>query len=299
MKAKNLLLAVAAIMLATIACVQDLVPAQVTNVQATTTVQPMLSAAPVENTPTPIAQAVAPVGECSLTDGTAQMQIQRSENEWVVDPANLKVVAGYNNTALGHDVSQLGGCDMWAEYESPDSKEHIIDVLRDDPTKQLAYLGADGMYHIPQPKGGSFWVGPANWNTSDFSTPKPPIAYEMAAERNANQLTNVSGSYDWPEIVKLPDGSIKTFEVGYQYGGYYTGCNDLSVPAPFYVAGTIVGSQYNASIGMAGCYVAVKLDGTWTYWLNAKDNVLYTTAEAELFPKSASEADVQAWIAQH
>lgn len=272
-------------------------------VASATPFQPSVSAAsatPMILAQDPAIENVAPpaaLEPCSLTDGTAQIQIKKSGNEWIVDPRNLVVVAGYNNTAPGHDVSQLSGCDMWAEFESNHSKEHFIFVLRDTPGAALAYLAADGLFHINQPKGGSFWVGPAYWNTADFGTQKPPIAYEMAAERNANQLTNVSGAYDWPEIVYSPDETTKVFPVGFQYGAYYTGCDDLADTAPFYVAGTILGSQFVASIGMKGCYIAVKLDGQWTYWQNAKDNVLYGTAEAYLFPKSASESDVQAWIA--
>lgn len=246
----------------------------------------------------PISLDMGPVSGCSLTDGTAQVQITKTGNEWILDPANLKVVDGYSNTTPGHDVSQLLGCDIWVEFESPMAKEHILVVLRDNPALPISFLDEDGKFHIPQPKGGSAWVGPANWNTADFSAQKPPLVYEMAAERNVNQLTNAAGSYDWPEIINLPDGRIVVYEIGYHYGQYYTGCDDLDVPEPIYIAGTILGSAFNASIGMAGCYVAVKIDGTWTYWQNAKDNVLYTTAEAVLFPKSASETDVQAWIAE-
>lgn len=331
MKKYNFLYAVVAIMLAMVACVQDLSSVEISGTAATldpvifsATATPQANAtaefqtqiasvvngtltamAPLPtqtavSVPTQTAEVKSPIvpevnAECSLTDGTAQIQIIQSGNEWIVDPANLQVVAGYNNTAVGHDVSKLSGCDMWVEYESPNTKEHIIVVLRDDPSKPLSYLNTDGKFYIPTPKGGSFWVGPADWNTADFSTQKPPIAYEMAAERNANQLRN---GYDWPEIVYLPDGTIKTFPIGFKYGAYYTGCTDLEKPAPFYVAGTISGLQYVASIGMEGCYIAVKLDGTWTYWQNAKDNVFYTTAEAQLFPKGASESDVEAWIAK-
>lgn len=236
-------------------------------------------------------------GDCSLTDGTAQIQITKQGDEWVVDPDNLKVVAGYNNTAPGHDISQLSGCDMWAEYESPDGKIHIIVVLRDDPTKPLAYLNdADGLFHIPQPKGGSFWVGPKNWNTADFSTKKPPLVYEMAAERNANQIRN---NYDWPEYIYVqPLDQPKVFPAGYHYGDYYTGCTDITEPMPFYVAGTLTDDGYNASIGMEGCWIVVKLDGQWTYWENARDNVEYSTsAEAELFQSGATEQQVKDWIA--
>lgn len=234
---------------------------------------------------------------CSLTDGTAQMQTTKSVDgkEWLVDPKNLKVVAGYSNTQPGHDVSKLLGCDMWAEYESPNSKEHIIVVLRDDPTKQLAYLGADGLFHIPTPKGGSFWVGPVNWNTGDMTTKKPSIALEMAAERHVNQLRN---GYDWPEIVKLPNGKVMTYEVGHVYGAFYSGCTDLKQPEAVNVAGTILGDGYYASIGMEGCRVAVKIDGSWTQWANARDNVMYTTVEAWLFPKGTTEEQVQDWISK-
>ncbi len=243
-----------------------------------------------------VAQDAALAAGCSLTDGTAQIQITKSGNEWVVDPKQLVVVAGYNNTTPGHDISKLTGCDMWAEYESPLTREHYIVVLRDLPGSQLSYLGDDGLFHIPQPKGGSFWVGPTAWNTADFSTQKPPIAYEMAAERNVNQLRN---KYDWPEIIYLPDGQApKRFEAGYQYLPYYTGCTDIKSPTAFYVAGTIDANGYYASIGMEGCWIAVKLDGQWTHWQHARDNVVYTTsAEAELFPSTSSEKDVTDWIA--
>lgn len=237
----------------------------------------------------------APVGECSLTDGTAQVQVEKVGNEWVVDPANLKVVAGYNNTQPGHDTSELSGCDMWVEYESPMAQEHILTVLRDDPTKPLAFLSEDGLFHIPSPKGGSFWVGPANWNTADLTTQKPSIVLEMAAAKQANQLRN---GYDWPEVINLPDGSVVTYEVGHVYGGFYSGCKELETsPAPVNVAGTIIDGKFNASIGMEGCPIAVKLDGVWSFWHDARDNVEYaTSAEAYLFKKGTTDEDVQKWI---
>lgn len=234
---------------------------------------------------------------CSLTDGTAQVQITQSQDgtEWLVNPKALKVVAGYaSQNQPGHDASKLGGCDMWAEYESPDSKEHVIVVLRDDPTKGLSHLGADGLFHIPTPKGGSFWVGPALWNTADLSTEKPSLALEMAAEKRVNQLRN---GYNWPIVLHLPDSKIVTYGTEHKFGQFYSGCTDLKQPEAVNVAGTILGTdQYYASIGIEGCMVAVKIDGTWQYWENAKDNVLYSTAEAWLFPKSYTPEQVQAWI---
>ena len=233
--------------------------------------------------------------KCSLTDGTAQLELTKSGNEWVADPADLKVVAGYNNTQPGHDVSNLAECDLWWEYESPTDKEHIIKVGRDNPGAPISFLGGDGLIHIPRPEGGSLWAGPSGWNTADSSTEKPSIALEMAAEKRVNQIRN---HYNW--VIKLyhPDGTIDTFPTDHVFGQFYSGCVDLEVsPAPVYVAGTIVGDQFSASIGIEGCLIAVKLDGQWTFWHDARDNVLYSTsAEAHLFQKGTTDEEAQKWI---
>lgn len=234
------------------------------------------------------------VSACSLTDGTVEVQLTKSGNEWVADPANLKPVTDYNDTRPGHDASQLAGCDLWWQYEHPTEKRHVLVVGRDDPTQPISYLGSDGFIHIPQPKGGTLRAGPSGWNTGDMSTDKPSIALEELAARRANQIRN---KYVWEMDLFLPNETEpRTYGKDHVFGSFYAGCTDLKEPAPINVAGTIVDDGFNASIGMEACRVAVKIDGIWTQWADARDNVIYHTVQAWLFPKDTTEAEIQTWI---
>lgn len=258
------------------------------------TEEPVATDAPVAKPPVPTEVAVVD-STCSLIDGTVELQLTKVGNEWIADPANLKPVAGYNDTRPGHDVSQLAGCDLWWQYEHPIEKRHVLVVGRDDPAKGIAYLGLDGKIHIPQPKGGTLRAGPSEWNTADLTTVKPSIALEELAARRVNQIRN---SYNWPMDLFLPgEATPRVYDENFVFGQFYSGCIDLKEPAPINVAGTILGDGFYASIGMEGCIVAVKLDGQWTYWHDARDNVIYSgDIQAWLFPKTTTDEGVQAWI---
>lgn len=231
---------------------------------------------------------------CSLTDGTVELQLTKVGNEWIADPANLKPVAGYNDTRPGYDASQLAGCDLWWQYEHPTEKRHVLVVGRDDPAKGIAYLGSDGKIHIPQPKGGTLRAGPSEWNTADLSTEKPSIALEELAERRVNQKRN---GYNWPMDLYLPNETApRIYDENHVFGQFYSGCTDLKEPAPVNVAGTIVGDEFYASIGMEGCVTAAKINGAWQVWEHAKDNILYKgEIVAILFPKGTTLEQATAW----
>ncbi|HTK03299.1 MAG TPA: hypothetical protein VL401_00825 [Alphaproteobacteria bacterium] len=248
---------------------------------ATSIPEPTATLAPSTEVPSTAMPEVANVQECSLTDGTAQLQLSKDDEGWFIGSKDLKPVKGYDGSQPGHDASHLEGCPVIIEYQA----SGVQYVVVENP-------GFD-KYTIPEKNGASAWAIPADWNACDLSTPKPAVCLELAAESNANQKPDV------PETIVQADGKITTYEVGHFYGNYYAGCVDLKEPGPINVAGKIEGNGFKANIGIEGCKMYTKIDNKdWSIWNGAQD-IFYHTIEAWLFPQFWTETQIDAWVSTH
>jgi hypothetical protein len=225
---------------------------------------------------------------CSLSDGGVQLQLTQVGDEWIFDPAKPVVVNRYAGT---HDASQLLGCNFIAEGRKILVQEHHIWVIRSGGGA-LNYLDADGMFRA---KEMSVYAYPINWQMDPMQgETKLSISEEFQAAKQLNQLRN---GYDWPDFIHLTDGTTITYAVGKSAGIAYTSCKDITEPKHMFVTGIVGSTTYTASIGAEGCWTAAKIDGSWTHWRDAKDNVVFKTVDTWLMPSTFTEQNTLDWIA--
>jgi len=265
----------------TAATAQQSVPMATQAAKATPTVQP----------PTTTATS------CILDSfGTAAFGVQlavdkKPSSDWEFDPTKASRVSGDTTHQELKSDADLAGCPVIIEGRKTLVEEHHIWIL--EPGSSL-YLDPDGIFRARE---FSAWAYPSNWNLEDFSTSKAPIAGEFVDAKVNNMLAN---GYSWPIFVHLSDGTTLQFKPGDKVGAVLPNNCDINVPSKINVTGVFnpVDKTFVASIGAEGCTTAAKIDGKWTTWRNAKDNVVFTTIEAWLMPGTWSQDQVDAWIEQ-
>ncbi len=186
---------------------------------------------------------------------------------------------------LSSGMEQLAsyvGCNALIEGRQVLAEEHHIWVF-------------EGLAEWELPvREGSLWVYPIGWNMSDFSAAKPPIASEFVTAKRHNQLAN---DYDW--VIYVHDGkNTFVFPAGQDTPSVFLPDNAaFSQPQPISVHGIWDGSSFNASIGAEKATTVALLDGELFSWVNARDNIHFSSIQAWTMPSSWSAAQVKAWAA--
>ena len=217
---------------------------------------------------------------------------KKSDTNWEFNPQVAKRVSGDSAHPELRADADLAGCPVIIEGRKTLVKEHHIWVLL--PGAKL-YLDPDGIFRA---KEFSAWAYPSDWNLDDFSTTKPPIAAEFVNAKTKNMKAN---NYSWPIFVHLANGNTLQFEAGQLVNNVTlpNNCN-FTQPSKLNVTGVYDPGKnsFDASIGADGCWTVAKIDGFWTKWQGAKDNIVFRTVEAWLMPSTWNETNIDAWIAQ-
>ena len=242
--------------------------------------------------------AATAVTECVLDSypessrfGVQLSVLKMSGQEWEFDPNNANRVVGDTTHPELTAGADLSGCPVLIEGRKTLNKEHHIWILNPNDGQ---YLDNDGVFRA---KEFSAWAYPSNWNVEDFSTTKAPIAAEFVDAKVNNQKAN---DYSWPIFVHKSDGTVLQFKAGDKTGAVLPNNCNFTEPSHLNVTGVYNSSNktFDASIGGEGCWTAAKIDGSWTSWVNAKDNVVFTSIEAWLMPSNFTEQNTLDWIAK-
>lgn len=218
----------------------------------------------------PVVEAV--VAECPLEDQGIRIEFL----------SVLSKEDGFYNLSFELEVLQpYSGCNTLVEGRQSLNEEHHVWVF--DPGV---------VWELPV-REASLWVYPASWNMVNFSAEKPPIAAEFVAAKRHNQIAN---HYDWPIFVH--DGLyVYVFPAGMDVPEVVLPDNaDFLDPQPLAVHGVWdQKATFSASIGAEKATTVALLDGELFFWVNAQDNIHFTSVQAWTMPSSWTEAQVKAW----
>lgn len=184
---------------------------------------------------------------------------------------------------LSSEMEQLvdyAGCHILVEGRQTLDPEHHIWVFQDS-NWQLSVREA------------SLWVYPIGWNMVDFSAAKPPIVSEFVTAKRHNQIAN---GYDWVIYVHVGESTF-VFPAGQDTPVVLLPDNaDFLDPQPLAVHGVWdQKATFSASIGAEKATTVALLDGELFFWVNAQDNIHFTSVQAWTMPSSWSAAQVKAW----
>lgn len=224
--------------------------------------------AAVESVEEPVVEPM--VAECPLKDQGIRIEFLN-----VLEKEN----GFYNLASEMEQLADYAGCNILVEGRQTLDPEHHIWV----------FSGPD--WELPV-REASLWVYPIGWNMADFSTVKPPIASEFVTAKRHNQLAN---DYDWVIFVHVGENTY-VFPAGQDTPVVILPDNaQFSDPQPLAVHGVWDGSAFNASIGAEGATTVALLDDQLAFWVNAQDNVIFSSVQAWLMPSTWTEAQVKTW----
>lgn len=225
---------------------------------------------PVVEDPAPVLTVKA-LSECSLKDKGIRLEFEGpNEGEF------------YLLSGLSEAYAAYEGCNFLFEGRQDLTEEHNIWV----------FYGLDWQLKVRE---GSLWVYPADWNMTDFSTEKSPIAAEFVTAKRHNQVAN---GYDW--VIFVHDGeNIYEFPAGKDTPIVVLPDNaQFSEPEPLAVQGIWNGQMFDASIGAENTVTVALLDGQLFYWANAQDNIVYKTVQAWIMPSGWSLDQIESWAGE-
>jgi len=216
-----------------------------------------------------IDKMLAGTPDCKLTDGREVFFSAEPESDGL-----------YHLSSGMKELKEFKGCPVVVEGRLNDDKRHDIWVFNGNEDWSLKVME------------GTPWAYPYDWNMTDFSTEKPPIATEFVVAKRNNQRDE---KYDWPIYLHIGDTTY-IYPAGSMMPKVQLPDNaSNSTPKPINIHGTAFGNGFNASIGAEGTYTVAIIDGTLFYWKNAQDNIFYSEVEAYTVPSDWTVAQLKSW----